>query len=668
MDAWEAERNSVRGRQQDQVRGSSMQAMKAMLVPILTRFLFCLALILAERGEALVIYRLGGEDLPVPEAATEEGVDFVQLFWADVDDDLFGSSHQLETSGSLIPVRLAPSVNLTPLIRERGGRIQLNNSYGWQDQPDLDFLFDGDYNTAYQGVRGDQSGSQYLKGIWIDFAGLFPIRRVVLQPSPKFLNERFVKSYVIGTNDGDIRKRGTREYRHSWRGSKFFDFDVVYNVTENRTPVLDLELPDVPIAEMLVESPSGDWEIAELEIYGDGYVARANYVSNIFDLGGRSSLGDLTWSGSEDPGAGIRLSMRTGDDEDPNSYWRLTFRGEERSSFDHEGKPLDRRSYNRLEGGEKGGIAPDSENWGFWTAPLDFDAGRSDLVGGKPRRFVQIKADFFSTKGSVGSSLDFLQFEVSTPPVASEVMAEIFPREAPLGETTLFIYKLLPRIQGDDLGFDSIQITTPLAPVSVDEVRIGSTVLSPGEFDVTPYDGESFSVQVPRVDLQSSGELIEVVFQSEVFKVGTVFAGRVFDSQKPFEVRQRVTEGDADPLVEGNSLSVSPTTVSTRAIQALVVSAITPNGDGVNDVLQVEYDLVNLSGAVPVELDVFNLAGERVAGIEIEQGTGDSGRFTATWDGRDGNQLQPPGIYLIRLKVEADEEIDIAVAPVPLVY
>ena len=150
-----------------------MQAMKAMLVPILTRFLFCLALILAERGEALVIYRLGGEDLPVPEAATEEGVDFVQLFWADVDDDLFGSSHQLETSGSLIPVRLAPSVNLTPLIRERGGRIQLNNSYGWQDQPDLDFLFDGDYNTAYQGVRGDQSGSQYLKGIWIDFAGLF---------------------------------------------------------------------------------------------------------------------------------------------------------------------------------------------------------------------------------------------------------------------------------------------------------------------------------------------------------------------------------------------------------------------------------------------------------------------------------------------------------------
>ena len=248
-------------------------------------------------------------------------------------------------------------------------------------------------------------------------------------------------------------------------------------------------------------------------------------------------------------------------------------------------------------------------------------------------------------------------------------MAEIYPRFVPLGETTSFTYKLLPRIQGDDLGFDSIQITTPLAPTSVDEVRIGPTVLSPGEFDLIPYDGESFSVKVPRVDLQSSGELIEVLFQSEVFKVGTVFSGRVFDSQKPLEVRQRVTEGDADPLVEGNSLSVSPTRVSARAIQALVVSPFSPNGDNINDVLEIEYDLVNLSGAVPVELGVYNLAGERVAAIEIDAtGTPDSGRFTATWDGRDGDQLQPPGIYLIRLKVEADEETDIEVASVPLVY
>ena len=71
-------------------------------------------------------------------------------------------------------------------------------------------------------------------------------------------------------------------------------------------------------------------------------------------------------------------------------------------------------------------------------------------------------------------------------------MAEVFPREAPLGQTTLFTYKLLPRIHGDDLGFDSIQITTPLSPVSVDEVRIGSTVLSPGSSTSSPTTGRAF--------------------------------------------------------------------------------------------------------------------------------------------------------------------------------
>ena len=104
-------------------------------ITTLTNFLLGLVLIMAKPGDSLTIYRLGGEGLPVPEAANEEGVDFVQLFWADVDDDLFGSSHQLETTGVLTPVRLDPSVNLTPLIRERGGRIQLNNSYGWQTSP-----------------------------------------------------------------------------------------------------------------------------------------------------------------------------------------------------------------------------------------------------------------------------------------------------------------------------------------------------------------------------------------------------------------------------------------------------------------------------------------------------------------------------------------------------
>ena len=619
-----------------------------------------------ERTEALTIYRIGGDDLPAPESASEQGVEFVQLTWADVDDDLFGASDQLELTSTLIPVRLDPTVNLTPLIRERGGRIQLNNGYGWQDQPTLDFLFDGDYDTTFQGFGGDQSGSQFLKGFWIDFAGLFPIRRVVFQPSPRFFNERFVKTYIVGTNDGDIRKLGTREHRYYWREG-FIDFDVVHNVTENTASLLDLALPDAPIAEMMVEIPSGNWEIAELEIYGDGFASQAIYTSNIIDLGDRSSLGNLRWSGSTDEGADVSLIMRTGDDPDPNHYWRLTFRGDERSRFDASGAELTRRAYSRLEGGEKAGVSPDNASWQFWTPPLDFARQAAPLAGSKPRRFVQFRADFLSSRAQAGGRLDYLEFEVSQPPVASHVLAEIVPTRAEFGVVTPFTLKLQPLLSEQDLGFDSIEITAPIAPESVDAVRIGSRSLNSDEYEVGDYTGESFVVKIPRIGLQESGELIEVVFRNEVFRVGTVFSGRVFDSELPNEVRQRVTAGDADLFVDSNTLSVRPTEVSSTAIRTLHVSAFTPNGDGVNDLLRVEYDLVNLDGAVPVTLEVYNLAGRRMA--EVSTGSAASGRFAADWNGSDANDATlPPGLYLLRLVVESDKGNEIAVAAVPIVY
>ena len=437
--------------------------------------------------DTLTVYRLGGEKLPVPNKANQEGIDFVQLSWAEVDVDLFGSHRYLEIGESVTPVRLDPEVNMGPRIRELGGRILFYDPIdGWEEDLRSQGLaiMDGDYGTAFQGNRDltpFSAEDPFSRAIWIDFASLLPIRRVVFQPRPEFLKRRFVRDFIIGTNDGDVRKRGTRAYKHPGR-FQIVDFDAVYNVTGNRNPVVDLEFPDFRLPRCCSSRPKGTGRIAELEIYGDGFVSRAGYLSNIFDLGGRSILGDLTWSGKQDPGAAIELSMRTGDDEDPNSYWRRTFRGDERTRFDQDGNLLNRSSYNRLEGGEKADIRPDRENWGFWTGPFDFGEGGSDRVDGRPRRFLQIKADFTSTKGTSGSILSYVQFEVSSPPLASEVVAEIFPDEVRLGEATSFTYKLLPRIQGDDLGFDSIQINTPASPANVDEVRIGQALLSPGEF------------------------------------------------------------------------------------------------------------------------------------------------------------------------------------------
>ena len=674
--------------------GRKIMLMRRFCIPVCLSALLLVFLTPPHAG-GVTIYRIGGEQLDPPDLAESMGVTpleigwddlpfagdgsdvtFLQLPWVGVGEEKFGRLHLLETGeGSLGPERMDPTVNLTPLIRGRGGQVQTTDSYSWLDEPALDLVMDGDYDTAYQGT-GIHYESAMWKGIWVVLDGILRIRRIVLQPTPEFVDERFLKSFELGGNDGDPRKKGTREGRFIWRFG-FHDYDIWHKFAENTTRVLDLEIPDVPIKEILFKTRVGNWEIAEFEIYADGYVPQAEYVTNIIDLGGPASLGELTWSGDMPEDTRVDLTMRSGDDDDPNTYWRYTFRGDETSPYDSRGVPLTRANYERLEGGEKAGIRPESQNWDFWTPPLDFDAKQADLVGSKPRQYLQLGVELLSMDRNAGARLDYLQFEVTRPPFASQVLAEITPGHTDLGQVTPFRYKLRPSFGADDNGFDSIEIESPSAP-TVDSVRIGSRILTRAEFGsdlgedefaVGPYDeaNRRFVVRVPPVDLDENGELIEVAFQAEVYRVGTVFVGRVFDSTRPHEVRQRVTSGDADPLAENNSLIVQPTEVGGDVIRSLQVTPFSPNGDGINDVLQVEYELVNLASGVPVSLIVYDLAGRRVA--EASAPPGGSGRFPAVWDGTDdAGDLLPPGVYLLRLEVETDRHTDIAVATVPLIY
>lgn len=84
----------------------------------------------------LTIYRIGGAELPPPELTQEEGVTFVQINWADVDGKTHGDIDQLDfESGYITPVQLDSTVNLTPLLEERGGQILALDWTGWGDTP-----------------------------------------------------------------------------------------------------------------------------------------------------------------------------------------------------------------------------------------------------------------------------------------------------------------------------------------------------------------------------------------------------------------------------------------------------------------------------------------------------------------------------------------------------
>lgn len=607
----------------------------------------CLAVALP--AHALTIYRIGGADLPKPALAAE--YEFVQLSWEAVDPKQHGQAQWVALQPERIgPLLLTPSVNLAPRLESLGGRILVLEWNGWRQWYEDDILiFDGDPETAYLGdghyLRVAGYGPQHKYWVF-DFGGRFFVDRVRFYPRPRFATTRFVERFILGTSDGDPLADGTREYEVSWRNSTL-DFDIVHRIRENTQAVMELALPDEPIQQVFIELPEnnrGIWEIAEFEIYGTGPAAFSRYTSNIIDLGRPAALGPLTWGGQLDAEARIELSVRTGDDDDPNTYWRRTFRGTERTRFDATGQPLTLQTYNRLQRGEQAGFTPDVEDWNFWSAPFAFAEGRGAMPSDRLRRYAQFRAEFHSTAAATGH-LAYLQFSASIPPLASQAFGQIHPLRAPALTPTLFTFYLEPHIAADDLGFDHLTIATTAQVQAVEAVRIGGIDVA----HTVQHTAEGFETALPRMDPQRTGERVEVDFWAEVFAYNTHFDGRIRDSTRPFEVAQPV------PPKTTNGLQVALLSLDQPLIGRLALQppTFTPNGDGRNDAVQIEYDLLYLVDATHVELAVFDLAG-RTVGV-IYDGLATSGRFAVEWDGRTpSGGLVPPGSYLVRLTAAID--------------
>ena len=618
---------------------------------------------------ALTVIRLGGEDLPPPNL--EVSYEFVQLPWAEVDPKKHGLAELVRIdTGFVEPLHLDPTVNLVPILEEFGGQVLALDWIGWGPASGNDLaMFDGDPTTAFLG-DGDWGGDYGVirqKSLVFDFGGRFFLERIRFFPRERFLADRFVQRFIIGISDGEPLKKDTREFRRGIRGS-FFDFDLPYNVFENVESVIDMSLPTVPVRRLLFEAPEntrGIWEIAELEIYGNGFAPFASYVSNVIDLGAPASLGSLTWAGQQDEGATLALSTRSGLDDDPNTYWRYTFRGGERTRFDAKGRPLNLASYNKLALGARGGITHDTAAWAFWSAAHDFAAGEGPIAGAGPRQFVQVRADFTSSQRASGR-LDWVELAVSIPPVAQQAIAEIMPSVVPPGATAAFTYKVKASVASEDLGFDRLAIDTPARVRSVDEVRLSG---QPVAFDIVDSDDAGFVLAVPLVDAQRTQEVIEVDFHSSVFQFGTVFTGRVFNSQHPAEVPQELGWGDADGVPSSERLRVDLTGLGTGPLGALSVDpeVFSPNGDGINDVVEIGCDVLNLSGPSSVVCWVYDVSGRRLGLVDASR-LG-SGRYVGVWDGRDeGGSLLPPGLYVVGLSVETDQGTTQRQAVVSLVY
>ena len=630
---------------------------------------------MVNQAGALTIYRLGGEDRPPPAEVQRGEADFKQLSWAAVDPLLGGRTEAIAVdSAGMGPLVFGPNDNIGPTIWQRNGSVLTQGFQGYGVLKETELVVDGNRDTIFDVFGREYSEGIYGKTFLIDLGGLFAVDRVRFSPRQGF-EDRVVDSFYIMTNVEEISTEEAKTIQFPYSAPSYGSggpvapgwvqqdmlralnlvFTIVAEGKENQQPVVERSLPKIPIRRLVLWVPDQEkpWEIAELEIFAKGYVPEAAYVSNLIDLGASSSLGWVRWSGRQDPQAAMSIRSQSGDDEDPNLYWRKSFRGDEQVTYGPTGKPLTRRDYDKLETLERGLITHDSANWELWSAPYDFaDSAGVPLVAAKPRRYVQFSVDFSSSLSQDGGRLGYLEFAVS-PPAVSGLLGEISPWQVLASKVTAFTYVVRPTIEPGDRGFDGLEIEASGGRVvGVETVRIGGQAVVFSQ-EVEP---ERLVVHFPRLGLAQAGELLEVVFGGEVFRYGATFAGRVFDSEAPQEVWQKVRAGDAAEQLDGNTLVVATSSLSDQVLGQLDLSGgvFTPNGDGINDVLQISFDLLKLTVLTPVVVRVWDLAGQPVAQVYVGQGL--AGRQIQEWDGRDGQgQLVRPGIYICQVEVETAE-------------
>ncbi len=601
--------------------------------------------LLTTLADARQVYQIGGS---------------TGVSWSDVGSPSFIDEDF--APGSIRPLSTELSHNLISTMRDRGGDItSLVSIYtlpaNWPDT--RGFAIDGDSTTAFvHPPRIDffRPGYFYTTPMYFDLGAPFPVERVVFSTRPDQPGNK-IRQYRFYLNNGSAESRDEK-------GN--IVWTLIHNERDNLNSRVELEVePQIVRHLYLHPLEVGDtWEVAEFEVYGQGFVPEASYVSDPIDLGGLSSLGRVWWSGKRDVDSKILIQTRSGSDNQPEVYWRKTGVGDQQVSTLANGNPMSRADYFALPQNVRGRITQDLENWSVWhTYQYEDGLDGTRILSPGPRQFVQLRIDF-SSKGLQGGQIDSLFFEYSQPPIVGTAVGEIHPASVSPAEKVQFTYAVRARLDAGQSGFDRLELRTTARLEEISAVRIDRQEVDySAVFD--PEDPHYFSVNFPRVSRDQT--LLEIDFDARVFVYGTVFSASVVDSETG-EVGQEVTPGDAVTSLLGDDIVVD-TALEGRLLDKVSVepNPFTPNGDRINDQVHISYALLRLTKAMPLTVQIFDLNGRKVRDLISSSGTGML--YQLTWDGlEDSGQRADPGLYIVRIAVESDSGSEEKLGYVALVY
>ena len=637
-------------------------------------------------------YQIGGKGgVPWEEIATKIAQYEKERATLEVKDSETKLVGYMRFPGSLEPLWTDSTINLARTVYERGGWVH----YGIYPFAQKEVV-DGKAK-ALENVYVMKAPSYAPRRITLrmNLGGLFRIASVrfytrILKEGPdpsKFpegyiFSSHYMQKYEIYVHDGDMRYGGPSAHYGTWFPLSNPGWKLVAKTDENRQSYVRIDLDPPRLAKYLwLESgPTTLAEVAEVEIYGKGYVPEAQYVTRVLSAGEMSggeidlaSWGRIGWGGEyvHEEGAKLFIRTRTGQDETPYVYWRVTGSGRE-VPFWEDGKEVTKLEYygkrehrfpdgrrEKLDISERGKIDVDRENWSGWSASYGFEEGLmgTRITSPGPSRYIQLKVEFHPTMED-GGRIDSLWIEFSEPVARGGVFGELDRAEVDLGRDEELTYSVRGSFRVGDVGFDRLRVRTPFrAEVLGVWLEDTTGVVVDTGFVVGVGDKDFVVGLSDRV--RDEGKVMRVRFRVPVMRYGVEFPGWVWA-----EGEEVVEQGVVGDLVVRCKLMGRGEVLKGASFERGILS---PNGDGVGDVDSLGVELVQLTSPALVEVGVYELGGEMVR--ELHRGRLLNGRYGWEWDGKgDDGELVLPGVYLYRVRVQADAGVEEKVGTITVVY
>jgi gliding motility-associated-like protein len=524
-----------------------------------------------------------------------------------------------------------------------------------------DEMLDEDLGFRQWTTESEDKGDWRNSGVWqvIDFGNVYRVNRVIFLPivagrSPIIYGFERDKQgpwaeFDLLTSDGTASSVAVPEVEGP------FHYELLTEVANGTNPnqdpryrshfgrhLFDFQFPPRDVRLLL-------WRVVRLRsafsralqlfaFHAEGYPAQVEMESADIPLGAAVSLRAVEWDADIPPGTAIRVSTQTG-----NGYTTV------RRYFLINGVEVTKEAYDSAKSRNRGDITETrvrDETWSDWSEVHRFSG--QDFQSPSPRQWLRVRVRLLSDdEGLRMPTLRSLRFLASSPVIAAGLQGEVFPKEAVLDSLQAFRYTVQPLgTNPADMGFNRIGLALP---PGIDLEFLRATVA-----------GETVPATAERLSDPMSGDSLLVDLQPSVVRRDSVeihFHARLVDSPTSFDasVSNVAAQGRSQgvvPAAFGADLVYVPEAVAGRdLVRNLRHAAVfSPNGDGINDELVVDFTVVKTASAARVR--VFDLAGRAVA--DLANDSPDSRQASFRWDGHAAGRPVPPGLYVLRIEVQAD--------------